>query len=100
MSRQDTHCFLVAYDVPDDRRRSRLATTLKGHGQRVQYSVFMVDCSPAALLYLRHDLEDVMDRDEDSVVMCDLGLAATAQARNIQWLGAAKYQSGSHSIIV
>lgn len=31
---------VVAYDVPDSRRRNRLARTLEGYGQRVQYSVF------------------------------------------------------------
>ncbi|MBW4490231.1 MAG: CRISPR-associated endonuclease Cas2 [Trichocoleus desertorum ATA4-8-CV12] len=31
---------LVVYDVPDDRRRVKLATFLEGYGRRVQYSVF------------------------------------------------------------
>ncbi|MDN5962904.1 MAG: CRISPR-associated endonuclease Cas2, partial [Propionibacterium sp.] len=43
MSRRDSHCFLIAYDVPDDRRRTRLDTVLKAYGELVQYSVFMVD---------------------------------------------------------
>jgi len=30
--------ILVTYDVPDDRRRTRLAHTLKDFGERVQYS--------------------------------------------------------------
>jgi CRISPR-associated endonuclease Cas2 len=32
--------ILVSYDIPDDRRRTKLAHTLKDFGQRVQYSVF------------------------------------------------------------
>jgi len=31
--------ILVSYDVPDDRRRTRLAHALKDFGERVQYSV-------------------------------------------------------------
>jgi CRISPR-associated protein Cas2 len=31
---------LVVYDIPDDRRRVKLATFLEGYGRRVQYSVF------------------------------------------------------------
>lgn len=31
---------VVAYDIPDDRRRNRLAKCLKGYGLRVNYSVF------------------------------------------------------------
>jgi CRISPR-associated protein Cas2 len=31
---------LVVYDIPDDKRRTQLATFLEGYGRRVQYSVF------------------------------------------------------------
>jgi CRISPR-associated protein Cas2 len=31
---------LVVYDIPDDRRRAKIATFLEGYGRRVQYSVF------------------------------------------------------------
>lgn len=100
MSRRDSHCFLIAYDVPDDRRRTRLATVLKGYGERVQYSVFMVDCPPSHLLVLRHDLTDAMDIDQDSVVICDLGMSTSADAQRITWLGGQRYQSGGRSIII
>jgi len=32
--------IVVAYDIPDDRRRTRLFKRLKGFGTPVQYSVF------------------------------------------------------------
>src|SRR6185436_13646804 len=32
--------ILVSYDIPDDRRRTKLANALKDFGERVQYSVF------------------------------------------------------------
>jgi CRISPR-associated protein Cas2 len=31
---------LVVYDVPDNKRRTKLAKFLEGYGRRVQYSVF------------------------------------------------------------
>lgn len=34
--------LLVAYDIPDDRRRTRVSKALVRMGQRVQYSVFLV----------------------------------------------------------
>ncbi|MDK9321018.1 CRISPR-associated endonuclease Cas2 [Propionibacterium freudenreichii] len=100
MSRRDSHCFLIAYDVPDDRRRTRLATVLKGYGERVQYSVFMVDCPPSHLLILRHDLTATMNPIEDSVVICDLGMSSSADAQRITWLGGKRYESGGRSIII
>jgi len=32
--------YVVAYDIPDDRRRLRLLKALKGFGVHTQYSVF------------------------------------------------------------
>jgi len=32
--------YLVSYDIPDDKRRTKLAKTIKDFGDRVQYSVF------------------------------------------------------------
>ena len=34
--------ILVAYDIPDDWRRTRVAKTLERLGKRVQFSVFVV----------------------------------------------------------
>jgi CRISPR-associated protein Cas2 len=31
---------VIAYDIPDDRRRNRVARILEGYGERVQDSVF------------------------------------------------------------
>ncbi|MBR8835369.1 MAG: CRISPR-associated endonuclease Cas2 [Stigonema ocellatum SAG 48.90 = DSM 106950] len=32
--------YVVAYDVPCDKRRKKISDLLEGYGQRVQYSVF------------------------------------------------------------
>lgn len=34
--------LLVAYDITDDRRRTRVTKLLARHGRRVQYSVFVL----------------------------------------------------------
>ena len=35
-----TKLWLVCYDIPDDKRRTKLAKLIEQHCQRVQYSVF------------------------------------------------------------
>ncbi|HOV49703.1 MAG TPA: CRISPR-associated endonuclease Cas2 [Anaerolineae bacterium] len=35
-------CYLISYDIPDDKRRLKIAQLLEGYGERVQYSVFEV----------------------------------------------------------
>lgn len=39
--------LVVAYDIGDDGRRSRLARELENWGQRTQYSIFECDLSEA-----------------------------------------------------
>jgi CRISPR-associated protein Cas2 len=59
--------ILVSYDVPDDRRRARLAQTLKDFGERVQLSVFECTLAAEALDRLRERLATLLDRNEDSL---------------------------------
>ncbi|HJT59212.1 MAG TPA: CRISPR-associated endonuclease Cas2, partial [Ktedonobacteraceae bacterium] len=33
-------CYVIAYDIPDDRRRTRIHKTLLGFGKWTQYSLF------------------------------------------------------------
>ncbi len=35
-------CYLISYDIPDNKRRLKIAQLLEGYGERVQYSVFEV----------------------------------------------------------
>lgn len=73
MKRDIVRRTLIAYDVPDDRRRTHLAKCLLRYGDRVQYSVFIVDCSPAKLVRLKDAIEKLIVSREDSVLFCDLG---------------------------
>ena len=59
--------IVVSYDIPDDRRRLRLANTLKDFGVRVQYSVFECRLEPNDLEKLRQRLGKLVEPAEDSV---------------------------------
>ncbi|MBM6978714.1 MAG: CRISPR-associated endonuclease Cas2 [Actinomyces succiniciruminis] len=85
--RDDVRRVLVAYDVPSDRRRSRVAKKLLKYGDRIQYSVFVVDAAPAKLLRMRAELDEVIDPDEDSVLLCDVGLLASVDAERFSYIG-------------
>lgn len=61
------HLIVVSYDIPDDRRRLRLANTLKDFGVRVQYSVFECRLEPPHLEKLRQRLSKLIDPARDSV---------------------------------
>ena len=64
--------LVVAYDIPGNRRRQRVARLLKGCGQRVQYSVFEIHVSGAQLKKLEQQLRGLISTKEDSVRIYDL----------------------------
>lgn len=78
--------IVVSYDVPNDRRRTRLAHMLKDFGQRVQYSVFECLLDAEALDRLRQRIEKLTDPLEDSVRIYRLCLECE-QKVEIQGLG-------------
>jgi CRISPR-associated protein Cas2 len=59
---------VIAYDISDDRRRTRICEALKSYGQRVQYSVFECDLSKMAYVRLRARLDkEISAAEGDSV---------------------------------
>lgn len=68
-NRQRNRLFMVvSYDIPDDRRRLKVARLLLDYGaQRVQRSVFECFITPRHGEQLRARLEKQCDPDEDSL---------------------------------
>ena len=87
MRRDDARRTLIAYDIPDDRRRTKAAKVLLSYGDRVQYSVFVVDVSTAKLIELKTELRDVIELQLDSVLFCDLGLLASIDDDKFSYMG-------------
>lgn len=61
--------YLVCYDIPDDRRRNRLAETLLNYGQRVQESVFECLLGPPLAAELREKLSHAILPLEDKLLL-------------------------------
>lgn len=59
--------LVVSYDIPDDKRRTKVMKTLQGYGQRVQFSVFECDIRPGDLRELERRLRQIIDHDVDDV---------------------------------
>lgn len=94
------HRFLVAYDVVHDPRRNRVAKTLESYGDRVQYSVFLVDVKPARMVRLRTALRRTIDMETDSVLICDLGPVAHGGLRRISYLGLPRAVTGQGPLVL
>lgn len=78
---------LISYDIPDDRRRARIARILEQYGDRIQYSVFVVDALPARFIELKEKMSTAMESAEDSILICDLGLCATLTEDQFSYMG-------------
>lgn len=59
--------YIISYDIPDDKRRLKIAKILLDYGPRVQYSVFEVQADAKALDRLRHRITAEVAPAEDSV---------------------------------
>jgi CRISPR-associated protein Cas2 len=59
--------YVISYDVPDDRRRTKIAKLLEGYGERVQKSVFEAHLDERGYADLRKRLARLMKAEEDNV---------------------------------
>ncbi|MFF0147013.1 CRISPR-associated protein Cas2 [Amycolatopsis sulphurea] len=67
------HRYVIAYDIADPARLRRVCTLMEDHGERLQYSVFLCDLSPAERAELESRATDVIDLAHDSIIHIDLG---------------------------
>jgi CRISPR-associated protein Cas2 len=64
---------VISYDTPDDARRRKIVTLLRGVGERVQYSVFEAHLEERDIQRLRRRIRKVIDQYLDSVRFYKLG---------------------------
>ena len=65
-SNQST-CYVIAYDIPDDKRRTKIHKILLGYGKWTQYSLFECFLTRKDLVLLRSKLAEHLIAKEDSV---------------------------------
>lgn len=59
--------YVIAYDIPCDKRRTKVSDLLSGHGIRVNHSVFEITIKPSKFLLLKDNLESLIKPKEDSI---------------------------------
>lgn len=58
---------VVSYDIPEDKRRTKVHSILKSYGQWMQYSVFECSLTQAQYAKLRSRLGKLIKPDTDSI---------------------------------
>jgi CRISPR-associated protein Cas2 len=62
-----TTCYVIAYDIPNDKRRTKVHKILLGYGKWTQYSLFECFLNRRDLLLLQAKLEPHLVVAKDSV---------------------------------
>jgi CRISPR-associated protein Cas2 len=80
---KNTTLYIVAYDSPNDRRRTKLHKLLKGFGVWTQYSLFECWLSDAELVKLRTRMDKLLKESEDSVRLYPLCVGCAGKVETI-----------------
>ena len=59
--------IVVSYDIPEDKRRTKIHSVLKSYGQWMQLSVFECDITLTQYAKVRSRLSKLIKPDTDSV---------------------------------
>ena len=59
--------ILVTYDVPEDKRRTKIHKVLKSYGQWMQFSVFECSLTKTEYARLRSRLNKLIKPEQDSI---------------------------------
>ena len=81
--RPDRTLYIIAYDIPGDRRRTKVHKTLCGFGQWTQYSLFECYLTEKELLALYGKLDKILEAREDSVRFYPLCAACVAKVETV-----------------
>ena len=78
---------MVTYDICEPRRLRKIFKTMQGFGEHLQLSVFQCDLTAIDRIEMQAALEGIIEKDEDKVLIIDLGPTDPFPVKNIQALG-------------
>lgn len=79
--------YLLAYDIGSPKRWREVHRIAKGHGARMQLSVFRCELSPSEAATLWSRLDDAIHHAEDRIMVVDLGPTGGVAESKVRWLG-------------
>src|SRR5437763_4425830 len=76
-------CYVIAYDIRDDKRRTKVHKILLGYGKWTQYSLFECFLTRKDLILLQSKLGEYLINTEDSVRFYPLCANCVAKVETI-----------------
>ncbi|MCI0365525.1 MAG: CRISPR-associated endonuclease Cas2 [Phycisphaerales bacterium] len=93
-------CFLVCYDIRDDKRLRRVHKLMKAYGEAWQYSVFYCTLKPIDRVRMENDLRETMNMKVDQVLIVDLGGNEDAARESSTFLGTGVPEQESGMVVI
>jgi CRISPR-associated protein Cas2 len=81
------NCYVVSYDIREQKRLCRIHRAMKGFGEPVHYSVFRCILTPRGRVEMVSVLTDLIKPDEDRIMILDLGPNDGRVEERIEFLG-------------
>lgn len=93
-------CYLVCYDIRDDKRLRRVHKLMKAYGEPWQYSVFYCTLKAIDRVRLETALRETMNQKEDQVLIVDLGSNEDAARESSTFLGVGTPQQDNGMVVI
>lgn len=93
-------CYLVCYDIRDDKRLRKVHKVMKAYGEPWQYSVFYCTLKAIDRVRLENALREVLNLKEDQLLIVDLGSNEDAARRSATVLGQSLPEAESGVVVI
>lgn len=80
-------CYLVCYDVCDEKRLRKTHKVMMGYGDPLQYSVFRCILSEQEKMLMLSHLLEVIHPRQDRVMVVDLGALGDNLSERMEFIG-------------
>lgn len=87
MQLSELFCYVVSYDIMDQKRLQRIHKAMLGFGEPIHYSVFRCDLTTKGRVQMVEALTGLMDLNEDRVMIVDMGPVGGQVEERIEFLG-------------
>lgn len=91
--------YLIAYDIVDDKKRTKIFEICSEEGNRIQYSVFIVELNEMELIKLKGKINSIINSKTDQVLFVDLGVAKSGGVGIIFAVGR-RYEPQVRTIVI
>ena len=88
------NCYVVSYDIREQKRLCRVHKTMLGFGEPVHYSVFICHLTAMGRVELITAMTDLIDAERDRVMIIDMGPADGRVEERIIFLGTHEENTG------